>query len=305
MHRRSNPFSSPLVQSLPPFSECFSNAPTAVGQRAPVDIEVEALLHPMTFPAALPAHSHLDSTAASEEGPAATASASEASSLAAAWWEGPAPSALRTPPGREGRRGGERGEVEGEEEGEEEEEECLADRLGALWLASSPPHSPSMGSTGPGWSAASRGSPTLNLLSPIPQFPTSPPLSAARADGSAAAAAAEAAAAAAAAARRLTYGAPAVLPGHAPGMLLAGEPLAPSPAAMPSYLHIRDPIARAEFRRWAACSDGSPGKAAGARLDAGAPLGGTPGGAPYSPVNAAHDAYAASWLASLGQARLP
>ena len=48
--RRNNPFSSPLVQSLPPFSECFAAAPLLPQQAAAaLDIELAALLHPVAL----------------------------------------------------------------------------------------------------------------------------------------------------------------------------------------------------------------------------------------------------------------
>ena len=45
----ANPFSSPLVQSLPPFEECFAPTARAAARAPALDIELAALLHPVAI----------------------------------------------------------------------------------------------------------------------------------------------------------------------------------------------------------------------------------------------------------------
>jgi hypothetical protein len=302
-----SPFSSPGVLSLPPFELVFST-----GAPPTVDVELEALLHP----ALIPVPAQLSHSTESEECNL-SGNVSRASSAVSAWWQGPAPhAALGTPPGHgssssssasASAQRGEEGAAAVEEGEEEEEEECLADRLGALWLAASPPHSPST-STIHEWGAAASAPPSsagaaagsLNL-SPIPQHPASPQQRHhhlhQRSTPSCSPTLGQA--------RRLTFLAEQPQP-FTPPMLLPGAGREVGAAAQPPpplpYSLCMHPVGRAEFRRWEAAW---LGKGQASWVGGQQPLGGSPNASAggqrehLSPVNAAQDAYAAALLGRL------
>ena len=315
------------MESLPPFEQCFLQPLKGVPRPKALDIELESLLHPIAF-AMPPLSAASDTTGPCSESPDGSfTTLDEASSQAAAWWESSAPANLRTPPGHEGFDAARRGlkgvctsaaaataaeEEEGEEEEEEEEEECLADRLGALWLGCSPPSSPTSTVAGSSSSSSVAGCggggggvggrrtttasaaggsfsspPGAHPLSPIPQRASTSQLLSPPQGG----------------ARRLTYPCPSDSPqvggsstasGSAcagsgcSSMLLQALPRSTPPlgaAQAPPFALLKNHIARAEFARWAAARELTPTKAVGAGLLAGQPPPPCPpaGGSPLPP----------------------